>query len=169
MNNLWYGNGVFYNEFGMISEDDVLKDIYDTVGQFIQENLAARSKSILECVKIEANRGAFHVNQHLIPFRNGDMYITKKGWIFHENKRTEVPYRLSVDFRSLDNILPSPHFDKWLDDLFEEEDQLTLQEYLGYCLPQMHRRLSSSSVTVAAVSQLLVQSYRLCLVMRCCQ
>ena len=134
MNNLRYGNGVFYNEFGMISEDDVLKDIYDTVGQFIQENLAARSKSILECVKIEANRGAFHVNQHLIPFRNGDMYITKKGWIFHENKRTEVPYRLSVDFRSLDNILPSPHFDKWLDDLFEEEDQLTLQEYLGYCL-----------------------------------
>lgn len=134
MNHLRYGNGVFYNEFGMISEDDVLKDIYDTIGQFIQENLAAKSKSILECVKIEANQGTFNVNPRLIPFRNGDMYITKRGWTFHENRLSEVPYRLSVDFRSFENTLPSPHFDKWLNDLFEKEDQLTLQEYLGYCL-----------------------------------
>lgn len=73
-----------------------------------------------------------------IPFRNGDLYLDKdeKGFTFHENELSPVPYRFEYDFKNIPNCLEPdfPNFKKWRDDLFDEEDVFTLKQMLGYLL-----------------------------------
>lgn len=134
-NEMVYANGVFYCPEGMKKIGMVEKELQETIRQKLTIDLARNTKKTMEALKLTAYEDKFDfTDKMIIPFNNGDMQINlNKNWIFTEEKQP-VPYRLPIDFTHFYNKHCTPNFDKWLNDLFYQEDILTLQEYIGYCL-----------------------------------
>lgn len=128
-----YSHGAFYTPDGMVSAMSIRKDIYETLECNGWRNKAdGPTNSIFTSIKDKCSVDNIEVDEKLIPLQNGDLYIYKDGWEFHEGVKTHTPYRLSVDYVHTDT--PTPLFDKWLEELFDKEDIETVQEIVGYCL-----------------------------------
>lgn len=78
-----------------------------------------------------------------IPFRNGDLVLNKdnKSFTFYDGCLSPVPYRFDYDFVNIPNCLEPefPNFRSWLDGLFDEEDQYSVKQMLGYLLIPSNR------------------------------
>lgn len=87
---------------------------------------------------IYAYKTQSYADPNKIPFRNGDLVLNpgKKDFTFYEGCLSPVPYRFDYDFKNIPNTFEPefPNFRKWLDGLFDEEDQYTLKQMLGYLL-----------------------------------
>lgn len=121
----------FYDLNGPIRDDDFLRKwIYDKLKNWLPGNFNKKVESILYTLRYECRDAAhFHSEYKVLHFRNGT-YVLEDG-SFMEQKGF-CKYRFPFDF---DPKAPKPQ--RWLAflrDLLEEEDILTLQEYLGYCL-----------------------------------
>lgn len=128
-----YSNGTFYSPDGMISPMKIRQDIYNmiTEGGWTSKG-DTPTTSILNSLKDKSHVDSLSIKENAIPVANGTIYINKDGWEFYEGERKPAPYRLSVNFNP--NPRPMPLFSKWLNDLFNEEDIITIQEIMGYCL-----------------------------------
>lgn len=133
-NNLRYYKGVFYSITGAIDYDDVDKDLYESMKPVIKSGLANKVKAVMSCVAKESYQGKIEAKATLIPLANGEIEIEKDSWRFITAPKYHVPYRLPCSFVPFDYRQRTPMLDKWLNDLFHPTDQLTLQEYMGYCL-----------------------------------
>lgn len=135
-NRLQYNNGLFYTQTGRETEEVISHDIWasiDNVG--IGKNVEPLVKKLVGATKLASTVPSLQMSDDLIPFSNGDFYISK--WEMHVDELSPVPYRLPVPL--MFDIEDTPNFDKWLHDLFYPEDIKTVQEYLGYCLVQTTR------------------------------
>lgn len=133
VNKLRYNNGLFYTRHGKCTEEMIARDIWDSISHepfCICTNVAQVTKRLLDAVKLASTVPALKTDEDLIPFSNGDFIVSK--WEFHLGEFSPTAYRLATPL-SL-TLSKTPNFDKWLNDLFTKEDQVTVQQYLGYCL-----------------------------------
>lgn len=135
-NDLVFSNGAFYTPDGMMSTGQVKKDISQSIYEVLPTNLSANTNKAFSSVReMSYEEGFDFADKMIIPFKNGDLNLSNKDkWQFFLDEKKPAPYRLPIEFVPFTHKTFTPNFDKWLDDLFEEDDILTLQEYLGYCL-----------------------------------
>lgn len=126
-------NGSLFTPFGIYSDDECKSDVSTVLSNLGYTKDTSRiANSVLAMIKNLCYLDKFQPVENMIPFSNGDLYVEKDKWIFKENEFNLVPYRLDVPFSLCKNA--TPNFDKWLKDLFDEDDIISVQEYLGYCL-----------------------------------
>lgn len=129
-----YCHGQFYTPDGAKSVGSLRQDIAESLlAQGWTDKLDVPTKSLITSIQDLCYRDDFDVNENMIPFANGDLYINKgKAWEFHRDEKAYTAYRLSVNF--VTEKRPTPLFNKWLHDLFVDEDIVTIQEIMGYML-----------------------------------
>lgn len=130
-NGLAYNNGLFYSYEGKVTEELVTKYVWESLDEInIGKDVARLTHKIVEAIKIASTVEKLHVDPNVIPFSDGNFYV--REWAYKVHEYSPVPYRFTV---ALDlDFKQTPHFNKWLHDLFYDEDIPTIQEYLGYCL-----------------------------------
>lgn len=133
-------SGLMLTPKGAITLDTFKHEIITMLSEMGSEtvNLDAITKHICD-MYIQMYVTDQEAELDLIPFRNGDLYIDndKKGYTFHENQLSPVLYRFGYDFKNIPNVNVEPefpNFKKWKDDLFDEDDQYTLKQMLGYLM-----------------------------------
>lgn len=131
LNALRYSNGLFYTVHGRATEDMISRDIWESIALAgMNTNVDATVKRLLGAVKLCATVPELKADERLIPYANGDLDL--REMTFHHDRYASTPYRLTAEFHP--NTIETPHFTKWLHDLFTDEDIPVVQEYLGYCL-----------------------------------
>lgn len=131
INHLLYNNGLFYTRDGKATEEVLAKSIWESIKELgIKSDVEKVTKKLLGAVKLASTVPELTVDTNIIPFSNGDFYI--KEWTFHESEFIGSPYRLKTELPWL--LQDTPNFNKWLSDLFYEDDIKVVQEYLGYSL-----------------------------------
>lgn len=126
---LLYADGTFYTPQGCIqNEDDLRKQIYETLRPHIGSGLRARVENILETMRMECREEAPELSCTRIHVANG-LVDLDKGFI---PSMTLCRHRLPVRY----NPDPPPpiRWYQFVDELLEPMDVLTLQEFMGYCL-----------------------------------
>lgn len=128
-NKLIYHEGAFFDVDGKITDMMKLRtSVYEMVGPFVTSNVHRRVDSLLETMKIVAYRPSLDCDPEVIHVANGAFDLNGP---FREEK-TFCRYRLPVKYN-----IDAPEPKRWLqflEELLYEEDILTLQEYMGYCL-----------------------------------
>lgn len=133
VNECIYCNGTFYTPSGMIPNFQIRQDISRSLQDFgWKDKLDIPTNSIFASLKDHYSVSKLDVDENVIPFQNGDLHIGGSRWEFRLGELKHSPYRLPIEFHP--GRKPTPLFDKWLHDLFEDEDIPTIQEMLGYCL-----------------------------------
>lgn len=127
------GGGFFTKEGRISDEESVRKEIYEMLRPYLNCGLAKRASGLLEMVKLEAYVPNLPVHEDRLHVANGTLFLNGE---FTERKEF-CRNRLPVNYKA---NAPQPitwlHF---LSELLEDEDILTLQEYLGYCLIPTNR------------------------------
>lgn len=122
------GGTLFTVDGPVESEELVKRQIIDMVQSCVTTNLSKRASSLLESLRIQAYSEPLPVELDRIHCANGIYFL---GGHF-EPKKVFCNNRLSVSYNS---DAPKPlRWLQFLSELLEEDDILTLQEYLGYCL-----------------------------------
>lgn len=122
-------DGAFFSPQGMEPESRVRKWIYDTVKPYYAFQLHKKVSNLMEILKMELQQEDFPQSEALIHCKNGTYNVVRETF---STQKCQCRYRLPVNY---DPKAPTPR--RWLSflhDLLEEEDILTLQEFLGYCL-----------------------------------
>lgn len=134
INKCVFYNGVFYTKFGKETDDSMEKCIWQSLDSAdISTNVAAKAKKLKDAIRLAAipdNEHKFKIDPNIIPFKNGVFNIAKMEFV--GGRSMTYPYRLPVELPV--NMGSTPNFEKWLNDLFEPEDQNTIRQFLGYCL-----------------------------------
>lgn len=133
LNKCVYHNGVFYSPDGAISNQYLRKEISRSLaGAGWQGKLDAPTTSIFNSLKDLYSVEELPINDKIIPLANGDLHLNKDKWVFKLGEKQHTPYRLNVNYIPTDK--PMPLFNKWLNDVFYEDDIPIVQEIMGYCL-----------------------------------
>lgn len=122
-------NGRFYTEQEEVYEDEEMQqDIIHELSRVYSKDLYKRSCNLLELMRINWRYTVYLQPVNILNVANGTLDM-----MTGELKEKEFSLnRLPVAY---DRDAPVPsYFLGFLDDLLSEEDQKTLQEYLGYCL-----------------------------------
>ena len=126
--------GSFFTKDGRITdEESVRKEIYEMLRPYLNCGLAKRASGLLEMVKLEAYVPNLPVHEDRLHVANGTLFLNGEFTDHKEFCRNRLPINYDAN-------APQPvtwlHF---LSELLEDEDILTLQEYLGYCLIPTNR------------------------------
>lgn len=126
---LTYHNGSFYDINGRVHNEGVLRqEIFRMVKMYYRSGLQTKVDNLLSALRMELLSDDIQRDMHLIHVANGTVDFRGD---FTEYKYI-CGYRLPVTFTVED--YPPQQWLKFLDELLEPEDILTLQEYMGYCL-----------------------------------
>ena len=121
--------GTFFTIERRITDERKLKKmIYEKLKVYVKNGVAKKVDGLLEVLRAEAYREDFPVQTDRIHFANGTLFL---GGGFSEGK-TFCQNRLPVAY-----VPDAPKPVQWLrflSELLEAEDILTLQEFMGYCL-----------------------------------
>ena len=133
---LWYHrlyciNGIFYDMDGEYTIPELSRDIYNRIKPYIEKNVADRTKRLIEAMKIKCYCPAPDVNENIIHVGNGTLVLDGNRFIFTDKKYFAIN-RLNVNYNS-EPVYPKKWL-KFLNELLEPTDILTLQEYMGYLL-----------------------------------
>lgn len=122
-------DGEFFDCNGRITDETILKkEIYQRLEPCSISGIARRIGSILDLLRIEAHRETQDNHEDCIHLANGTLFLDLG---FTSSKcicRHRLPVRYNPD---------APEPKRWLQflqELLEEEDIETLQQYMGYCL-----------------------------------
>lgn len=129
-----YCGGVFYDQYERPYEDSEIQDIFiDVLKEHISCDLCRICTRLLGLAKIRWRFSACSTLWTDLHLANGTLDLTTM-----ELKPREFSLRrLPVAFNP--EAAPPSYFLSFLEDLLEEEDIRTLQEYLGYCLVPTNR------------------------------
>ena len=121
--------GSFFTKEGRVPDDEsVRKMIYDMLRPYLNKGLAKLSSGLLEMLKLEAYVPELPVYEDRLHVANGTLYVDGKFDKHKDFCRNRLPVKYNPD-------APQPvTWLRFLSELLEDEDILTLQEYLGYCL-----------------------------------
>ena len=121
--------GSFFTREGRVPDDEsVRKMIYDMLRPYLNKGLAKLSTGLLEMLKLEAYVPELPVYEDRLHVANGTLYVDGKFDKHKDFCRNRLPVKYNPD-------APQPvTWLRFLSELLEDEDILTLQEYLGYCL-----------------------------------
>lgn len=121
-------NGQFYNIDGLINEDKVKNIIQRMIDPYINRQLSKTTEALFKALKNSCYHETPTPSNKEIHLKNG---ILKTDGTFIQEK-VFCLNRLNVNYA--DHYNPPATWCKFLNDLLHEEDILTLQEFLGYCL-----------------------------------
>lgn len=128
MRPLVYTDGAFFGEEGWLPEAAVRRDVYGYLECYVSTGLGKKVSALMDVMKLKA-AGQLEPSETMLYCANGDLNVFTREF---------TPYKRCCRFRLPVNYNPNaPEPRLWksfLSDLLEEEDILTLQEYLGYCL-----------------------------------
>lgn len=132
-NGLQYCNGIFFTNKGRSSEGKIRQDLINSIATlpgFTHQRTGYMVDAIIKAIKDFAYVDNIPFDKNVIPFKNGNFYVKER--LFRVAEITPTAYRLPVCLRQ--TKAPTPNFNKWLNDLFSDEDIPVIQQYLGYCL-----------------------------------
>ena len=120
----------FFTTEGIVTDKDrLLRDVFDDIKEHLTGGLVTKAKNLLEAIRLECyDRGELEKYQDRIFLANGTLFldgrfVEEKGFCLN---RLPISYNPSA---------PQPEvWLRFLSELLEPEDVLTLQEYMGYCL-----------------------------------
>lgn len=121
-------NGNFFGLDGMISDQEIEKEIYQMIKLVLIKGISKKVKQLVEVLRLEAHSEELPIQMDRIHVKNGTYFLDGS---FTEEKEFCLN-RLPVEF-----IQEKGEPITWLSflkDLLDEEDIPTLQEYMGYCL-----------------------------------
>ena len=122
-------DGSFFTTEGRITDEArISKEMYDMVSPYINTGAAKKVKNLLETLRLEAFCSELPIQTDRIHVANGTLFLDGRFTTKKEFCRNRLPVAYHPD-------APTP--EKWLrflDELLEPTDILTLQEYMGYCL-----------------------------------
>lgn len=121
-------NGLLYDINGLIDEKAVESEIYSQIKYYCKKDIALRARRILEALKTRCFSPPLDTDTETIHLQNGT--LKTDGAFTHEKQFCTC--RLNVQYPA--EYKESKTWLKFLNDLLEPLDILTLQEYLGYCL-----------------------------------
>ena len=123
-------DGAFFSKNGRVADENVLKkEIYLFLSPYIKTGIPRKIDRILEVMRLETYRDGLAMEEDCLHVANGTLYLDGA----FESKTTYSRYRLPVNYHP-EGFLPPTRWLRFLSELLEEEDILTLQEYMGYCL-----------------------------------
>ena len=124
-------NGLFYDIDGEYLVSELSKVIYERIKPYVIKNVADRTKRLVEAMKIKCYCPAPEPNEKTIHLKNGTLHLSQGRFVFSQGKQFTMN-RLGIEYRS-----DAPKPERWLrfvQELLNEQDILTLQEYMGYLL-----------------------------------
>ena len=126
---LVFADGEFFGEDGRVPEDRVRQLVYEFLELYVSTGLSQKTNSLVEVLKMKTRKEELLPSESLVECANGRVNVFTGE--FTEAKRC-CRHRLPVNYNP--NAPEPKRWKSFLQDLLEEEDILTLQEYLGYCL-----------------------------------
>lgn len=119
----------FFTADGWVGDENRLKNrIYQAIKPYVTTGVAKRASNLLEALRVECWSPPLPVYQDRIYLSNGTLRLDGGFTTDREFCINRLPVRYNPD-------APSPVlWLRFLRDLLEPEDILTLQEYIGYCL-----------------------------------
>ena len=127
------GGSFFTVEGRVADEESIRKQIYEMLRPHLTSGTARRATSLLEMLKLEAYTPELPIQEDRIHVANGTLFLSGEFRAEKEFCRNRLPIRYAPNS-------PQPViWLRFLSDLLEPEDILTLQEYLGYCLIPTNR------------------------------
>ena len=121
-------NGLLYDINGLIDEKAVESEIYSQIKYYCKKDIALRARRILEALKTRCFSPPLDTDTETIHLQNGTLKI---DGAFTPEKQF-CTCRLNVQYPA--EYKEPKMWLKFLNDILEPLDILTLQEYLGYCL-----------------------------------
>lgn len=122
-------DGEFFTEEGKITDESSLRaDIYTELSKYVYQGIPRKIDSIVRTLRMECRQDSLPMSPRVLHVANGT-YDLIDGLI---EDKCICRHRLPVAFNA-----DAPEPKRWLaflDELLEQEDILTLQEYMGYCL-----------------------------------
>ena len=120
----------FFTTEGIVTDKDrLLRDVFDDIKEHLTGGLVTKAKNLLEAIRMECyDRGELEKHQDRVFLANGTLFldgsfVEEKGFCLNR-----LPIRYNPD-------APQPEvWLRFLSELLEPEDILTLQEFMGYCL-----------------------------------
>jgi len=131
-------NGSFFTVDGRLHDEAVLeKFIFDSISPFILTNISKKTRSLVEALRLYCTVPDFPKHTDRIHVANGTFFIPAPGHELFRCEKEICRNRLPVCYNP---EAPEPVVWKnFLSDLLNEEDILTLQEFMGYCLLPTNR------------------------------
>lgn len=125
-------NNTFFSVDGALPDDVISGEIYDKLSGFVTSGIARKTDNLLKALKLHCRCENFGISENEINVQNG---VLRTDGAFSDTKqfcvnRLNVPYRADIFNRKS----RPEEFLKFLSEMLDDEDILTLQEYLGYCL-----------------------------------
>ena len=127
-------DGSFFTVEGRVADEEgIRKQIYEMLRPHFTSGTARRATSLLETLRLEAYTQELPIQEDRIHVANGTLFLNGEFRAEKEFCRNRLPIRY-------DPSAPQPvTWLRFLSDLLEPEDILTLQEYLSYCLIPTNR------------------------------
>ena len=124
-----HGRDYFTTDGIVPDKDRMLRDVFDEIKEHLTGGLVNKSKNLLEAIRMECyDRGQLEKQLDRIYASNGVLFLDGQ---FREEKNfclNRLPVAYNPD-------APKPEvWLRFLSELLEPEDILTLQEFMGYCL-----------------------------------
>lgn len=121
--------GSFYGINGKITDEQQLrKEIYKQIQPYVVTSLSKKVTSLLETIRMECQVETIPVQEDVIHVGNGTYHMWNGYSTQFHICRNRLPVYYGESFGEPTQWLAFLH------DLLEEDDILTLQEYMGYCL-----------------------------------
>ncbi len=121
--------GTFFTRFGRVSDENNLrKEIYIHLSGHIKSGIAAKVERALDAMRLAGYRDQLPMEENVIYPYNGTLYLDEDFVSEDLHCRFRLPVRYDPCAK------PPTRWLQFLQELLEEEDIPTLQEYMGYCL-----------------------------------
>ena len=114
---------------GAVDENELSAQIYKTISPYVTSNVGRHTENIMKALKLRCFGTEIIALPDEIHVQNG---VLKTDGTFIPEIRF-CAHRMNVNYDPAEKRIPV-HFLKFLDDMLDAEDIITLQEYLGYCL-----------------------------------
>ena len=121
-------NGKFFSIDGIVSDTEIENIIYSRIKKVVNKNLSKKVRQLIDVLKMECYLEELPVQTDRIHLKNATYYL---DGTFTEHKEFCIN-RLPVSYNP--NAPQPTVWLKFMADLLETEDILTLQEFIGYCL-----------------------------------
>ena len=122
-------NGTFFTPEGrMPDENGLRKEIFKIICPYIRGNLARKVDSIVAALHLACQYDGLEDDLTAVQVKNGQWHLEGGFSTFKDIVCNRLPVAYNPD---------APRPERWLrfvDELLEPGDALTLQEYMGYCL-----------------------------------
>lgn len=121
-------NGAFFTTEGRVTDENKLrKEIYDRIKPYFTSGVTKRVNPLLETMRMECYSPDLPLHHDRIHVKNGTLFLDGRFTKEKDYCRNRLPVKYNP-------TAPKP--EKWLkflSELLEPEDILTLQEFMGYC------------------------------------